>query len=69
MATDEDVAVRLEIEEKYGKLWTTDEAMSEFTFHAFSAPFVTVTRKSDGKRGSMIFTHAPRFYFDFKPHN
>ena len=29
------------------------------------APFVAVRRKSDGAKGSMEFTHSPRFYFNF----
>jgi hypothetical protein len=29
------------------------------------APFVIVTRKSDGAKGSLEFTHNPRFYFNF----
>jgi hypothetical protein len=45
--------------------WTTDEMSREFTVHSFAAPFVVVTRKSDGKKGSLEFTHSPRFYFNW----
>jgi len=49
------------------KRWTTAEMTAEFTVHSFMAPFAVVTRKSDGVKGSMEFTHSPRFYFNFKP--
>lgn len=45
--------------------WDTQELQRDFTVHGFMAPFVTVTRKSDGKRGILEFTHHPRFYFNF----
>ena len=42
------------------------QQMSElFTVHSFLAPFVMVTRKSDGVKGSLEFTHYPRWYFNF----
>ena len=44
---------------------TTAEMAEAFTVHSFAAPFVLVTRKSDGERGSLEFTHNPRFYFNF----
>ena len=47
--------------------WTTEELGRDFTVHAFLAPFVTVTRKADGVRGTLEFTHSPRFYFNFTP--
>jgi hypothetical protein len=46
---------------------TTAEMSAEFTVHSFAAPFVIVTRKSDGQRGTLEFTHSPRFYFGFTP--
>jgi len=45
--------------------WTTEQLGREFTVHSFMAPFVVVTRKADGVKGSMEFTHSPRFYFNF----
>lgn len=45
--------------------WTTEEMSCEFTVHSFLAPFVVVTRKRDGARGTLEFTHSPRFYFNF----
>lgn len=46
--------------------WTTDELREEFEVIGFMAPFVAVRRKSDGAKGSMEFTHNPRWYFNFK---
>ena len=37
--------------------------------HGFLAPFIVVTRKSDGVKGSMEFTHSPRMYFNFVADN
>jgi len=45
--------------------WTTEELKRDFEVIGFLAPFVAVIRKSDGKKGSMMFTHHPRFYFNF----
>jgi hypothetical protein len=48
-----------------GRRWTTEELHREFTVEGFLAPFVVVTRKADGVKGSMEFTHSPRVYFNF----
>ena len=45
----------------------TAEMTAAFTVHSFAAPFVIVTRKSDGVRGTLEFTHSPRRYFGFAP--
>ena len=47
--------------------WDTDQLREEFDVTGFAAPFVVVRRKSDGMKGSMEFTHDPRFYFNFVP--
>jgi hypothetical protein len=47
------------------KRWTTQELSNDFEVIGFMAPFVAVRRKSDGAKGSMEFTHNPRFYFNF----
>ena len=47
------------------QVWTTDELRRDFIVHSFLAPFVTVTRLSDGKVGSLEFNHFPRVYFNF----
>jgi hypothetical protein len=33
--------------------------------HSFLAPFVVVTEKATGEKGTLEFTHMPRFYFNF----
>lgn len=45
--------------------WDTQELARDFEVIGFLAPFVVVKRKSDGAKGSMEFTHNPRFYFNF----
>jgi hypothetical protein len=57
---------RAAAEAKYGQVWTTDEASAEFEILGFMAPFVVVKRKSDNVKGSLMFQHSPRFYFNFK---
>lgn len=46
--------------------WTTAELTRDFEVIGFAAPFVVVRRKSDGKKGSLEFTHSPRSYFGWK---
>jgi len=58
---------RNEIELKHGQAWDTQELQVDFTVHSFLAPFVMVTRKSDGVKGFLQFQHMPRFYFNFQP--
>jgi hypothetical protein len=48
-----------------GQRWTTEQMSREFIVHSFCAPFVIVTRKADGAKGSLEFTHRPRFYFNW----
>lgn len=52
--------------EQADQVWTTTDLARDFTVHSFLAPFVLVTRKSDGARGSLEFTHSPRVYFNFE---
>lgn len=47
-------------------IWGTATLQQDFKVTGFSAPYVVVTRKSDGKVGSLQFTHRPRFYFAFQ---
>jgi len=51
--------------EKAERKLTTEELSAEYDVLGFLAPFVVVRRKSDGAKGSMEFTHHPRFYFNF----
>ena len=57
---------RQELEGEYGRVWSTDELARDFEVLGFMAPFVVVRRKSDGCKGSLMFTHLPRFYFSFR---
>jgi len=57
---------RAELEAKYGECWDTKELQEIFSVEGFMAPFVVVRRKSDGKRGSLMFQGSPRFYFKFE---
>jgi len=54
------------LEEWYGEVWDTDELQRDFIVQAFYAPFVIVTRRKDGVRGSLMFQDHPRYYFKFE---
>lgn len=48
------------------QIWTTADLRADFDVLGFQAPFVAVKRKIDGVRGSLKFTHSPRYYFDWR---
>jgi len=54
------------LEAAYGQVWDTDQLRAAFSVRSFLAPFVMVTRTSDGVTGTLMFQHHPRFYFDFR---
>ena len=56
---------RARLEKEHGQVWNTWELSTDFEVLGFIAPFITVRRKSDSKKGSMVFQHHPRFYFAF----
>ena len=58
---------REDLEEKYGKVWSTDQMTEEFSALGFLAPYVLVQRRSDKVKGTLMFLHNPRFYFSFSP--
>ena len=60
-----DPGEREALEQKYGQVWNTNDLRTEFDVLGFSAPFVVVTQKSTGFKGSMMFQHQPRYYFEF----
>jgi hypothetical protein len=60
-----DPGSRADLEARYGQVWDTDQLRADFEVLGFMAPFVVVTRRSDGKKGSLEFQHHPRFYFSF----
>lgn len=49
-----------------GQEWDTEALQRDFTVEFFAAPFVLVTRKADGVKGSLRFKHSPRVYFGFE---
>ena len=49
-----------------GQTWTTEQMTDEFETIGFAAPFVVVKRRSDGKTGTLEFTHRPRVYFGWR---
>ena len=57
---------RATLEAEHGQVWNTAEMQADFDVTGFLAPFVVVIRKDDGKRGTLTFSHYPRFYWGFK---
>ena len=59
---------REKLEEVFGKedVFDTEEVGEKFEITSFLAPFVAVKRKSDGAKGTLMFQHNPRFYFNFQ---
>jgi len=60
-------AERAALEAKYGQVWDTTEVQCDFTVNGFMAPFISIVRKSDGVKGTLVFQHSPRFYWGFEP--
>lgn len=60
--------VRKLIEARQGQVWNTDELGRDFEVLDFAAPLVVVRRKADAAVGSLFFSHEPRFYWGFRPH-
>ena len=56
------------LESDYGKgnVWTTDELTERFEVTGFMAPFAIVKEKATGKKGTVMFQHSPRIYFNFE---
>jgi hypothetical protein len=55
-----------DLSETEGPTWDTEALRQDFEVLGFAAPFVVVKRRSDGKKGSLEFTHSPRVYFGWK---
>ena len=62
-----ELKVKEELEKKYGKVYDTTELQEHFEVESFLAPYVVVREKATGKKGTLEFSHRPRFYFDFRP--
>lgn len=58
---------REDLESKYGDVYDSQQLQETFTVLGFCSPFVVTIRKSDGKKGSLLFQHSPRFYHSFRP--
>ena len=63
----EDGARRL-IGAQQGQVWNADQLARDFEVLDFSAPLVVVRRKADAALGSLFFSHEPRLYWSFRPH-
>lgn len=57
---------RKALEKEFGQVWNTEELGRDFQVTGFSAPFVLVRRKENGKGGTLMFQHSPRFYWGFE---
>jgi hypothetical protein len=56
---------RESLESQHGRVWNTPELLAEFEIVEFDAHLARVIRKSNGKNGSFVFQHYPRFFFLF----
>jgi hypothetical protein len=57
---------RLEAIHGVGNVWNTKELQENFQVLSFLAPFCSVIRRSDKKKGVVEFQHSPRFYWGFQ---
>ena len=51
--------------ERGGQVWTTEEMIRDFETIGFLAPYVVVRKREDGTKGTLMFTHRPRYYFEW----
>jgi hypothetical protein len=67
--SDDPAAERARLSAIHGadNVFDTRELQEKFSVEGFMAPFVSVTRKSDGAKGALEFQHYPRLYFGFTP--
>lgn len=65
--TDNEIPAAVQAEIDGGRtVWDTRTLQVDYAVEGFLAPLVFVRRKSDGARGTLRFTHRPRFYYDFQ---
>lgn len=57
--------LRKELEDEVGTVYNTTELKESFEVISFLAPFVVVIKKETQEKGTLEFTHLPRFYFNF----
>ncbi len=65
MNDQEKAEFKAQLVAKFGDVWDTTTMQEEFTVQGFGGGFCVVVRNSDGQRGSLDFTHSPRFYHSF----
>lgn len=63
---NKEAADRKPLEEQHGQVWNGEQLSKDFEVIGFLAPFVSVRRKTDGVKGTLMFQHQPRFYFSFE---
>ena len=61
------VEFREGLEVEYSDVYDTTELKEAFEVIAFAAPYVVVINKETQTKGTLQFTHSPRFYFHFIP--
>ncbi len=54
------------MEKRWGKVWDTKELQLDFKVEGFLAPYIVVERIHDGVRGTLTFSHYPRWYYNFQ---
>lgn len=64
--SNSEMGERSRLEKERGQVWNTEEVSKDFEIIGFMAPFVVAIRRSDGKKGSLMFQHHPRFYFTWQ---
>jgi hypothetical protein len=67
MNDEEKASFRAALTAKFGDTWDTTELQQAYDVVGFGGGICVVVRKSDGQRGSLDFTHMPRFYHSFYP--
>jgi hypothetical protein len=53
------------LQAQYGRVWNKEQLSEDFEILGFMAPYVVVRCKTTGAKGSLEFTHSPRFYFNY----
>ena len=65
LATEQEQLRERLVEEGATDIMTTDEMTALYEVDSFCMGLVFVTRKSDGLKGTLDFSHMPRLYFNF----
>lgn len=66
MNDQEKTEFRAALTAQFGDTWDTTELQRTYSVVGFGGGYCVVERKSDNKRGSLDFTHTPRFYHSFQ---